>query len=46
MLNTLVPILDMNPLLTVKYLDYLDFKKMLILINKSKNTAVTGKNKA
>jgi len=45
MLKRLVPILEANPLQTVKYLDYLDFKKMLLLLSESKNTAVTGEDK-
>jgi len=44
LLNHLIPILDANPLRTVKYLDYLDFKLILNLISNIKSTAVEGKN--
>lgn len=45
LLNVLVPILDKNPLRTVKYLDYLDFKRILLLLNIASSTAVTGQDK-
>jgi hypothetical protein len=40
-----VPILDKNPLRTVKYFDYLDFKKVLSLLIEAKTTAVIGTDK-
>jgi hypothetical protein len=45
LLNILVPILENYPLRTTKYFDYLDFKKILLLLNVSKTTVVSDKNK-
>lgn len=39
-LKTLIPILDANPLRTVKYLDYLDFKKIILFLNEAKTTVI------
>lgn len=39
-LKILIPILDKNPLRTVKYLDYLDFKKIILFLNEAKTTAI------
>lgn len=33
LLNVLVPILDINPLHTTKYLDFLDFKAAAVLLS-------------
>jgi len=40
LLNVLIPILDKYPLRTIKYLDFLDFKKMLLFLSAAKTTAV------
>jgi len=45
LLNVLIPILDANPLRTTKYLDYLDFKRMVVLLNNAPNSAVVGADK-
>lgn len=37
-INKLIPILEINPLRTIKYLDYLDFKKILILLSRNTST--------
>jgi len=45
LLNILVPILDANPLRTTKYLDYLDFKNLLIFRNNAKTSVLLGTDK-
>jgi len=45
LLDTLVPILATNPLHTVKYFDYLDFKRVLLLLNSANSTVFTGVNR-
>lgn len=42
LVNTLFPILDKYTLLTTKYLDYLDFKKVVKLINELSTSRIQG----
>lgn len=45
LVKVLIPILDKNPLHTVKYFDYLDFIKIVLLLSVAKTTAVIDKEK-
>ena len=42
LINNLIPILDKHTLLTTKYFDYLDFKKVVNLLNVSSTSNIQG----
>jgi hypothetical protein len=42
LINKLIPILDKHTLLTTKYFDYLDFKKVVNLLNVSSTANIQG----
>lgn len=44
-MNKLIPVLEANPLRTVKYLDYLDFKKILVLLDGTKTIPLSEQDK-
>jgi len=45
LMNKLIPVLEINPLRTIKYLDYLDFKKILILLYKVKTISLSEEDR-
>ena len=42
LLTVLIPLLDMYSLRTTKYLDYIDFKKILQILSTSPSTKISG----